>query len=53
MNRLDMTEGRHVWFEAREARGTRKKIGTFPRIGVEYAGSWAKKPWRFRLIEIK
>lgn len=53
LNRLDMTEGRHVWFEDRGAGGTRKKIGTFPRIGVEYAGSWAKKPWRFRLIEIK
>ena len=53
LNRLDMTEGRHVWFEDRGARGTRNKIGTFPRIGVEYAGSWAKKPWRFRLIEIK
>ena len=22
---------------------------TFPRIGVDYAGVWAKKPWRFRL----
>jgi DNA-3-methyladenine glycosylase len=53
LNRLDMTEGRHVWFEDCGARGTRKKIGTFPRIGVEYAGSWAKKPWRFRLIEMK
>jgi DNA-3-methyladenine glycosylase len=53
LNRLDMTEGRHVWFEDRGARGTRNKIGTFPRIGVEYAGSWAKKPWRFRLIDIK
>lgn len=53
LNRLDMTEGRHVWFEDRGGRGIRKKIGTFPRIGVEYAGSWAKKPWRFRLVEIK
>ena len=52
-NRLDMTEGRHVWFEDRGDRGTRTKIGTFPRIGVEYAGSWAKKPWRFRLIELQ
>lgn len=53
LNRLDMTEGRHVWFEDRGAGGTRKKVGTFPRIGVEYAGSWAKKPWRFRLMELK
>jgi DNA-3-methyladenine glycosylase len=53
LNRFDMTEGRHLWFEDRGAGGIQKKIGTFPRIGVEYAGSWAKKPWRFRLIEIK
>ncbi len=52
LNRLDMTEGRQLWFEDRGASGIRKKIGRFPRIGVEYAGSWAKKPWRFRLIEI-
>ncbi|MBH0196219.1 MAG: DNA-3-methyladenine glycosylase [Nitrospira sp.] len=52
LNRLDMTGGQQVWFEDRGVRSIRKKIGTFPRIGVEYAGSWAKKPWRFRLIEI-
>jgi DNA-3-methyladenine glycosylase len=51
LNRLDLTEGRRVWFEDRGTRVARKKIGAFPRIGVEYAGSWAKKPWRFRLIE--
>lgn len=53
LNRHDMTEGCQVWFEDRGARVVRKKICAFPRIGVEYAGSWAKKPWRFRLIEIK
>lgn len=52
LNRLDLTEGRQVWFEDRGARVARKKIWALPRIGVEYAGSWAKKPWRFRLIEI-
>jgi DNA-3-methyladenine glycosylase len=51
LNRLELTEGRRVWFEDRGTRVARKKIGAFPRIGVEYAGSWAKKPWRFRLIE--
>lgn len=53
LNRLDMTEGRQVWFEDRGARVARKRVGTFPRIGVEYAGSWAKKLWRFRLMEIE
>ncbi|MDF0676453.1 MAG: DNA-3-methyladenine glycosylase [Nitrospira sp.] len=49
LNRLDMTYGRSLWFEDRGARIPRKRVGTFPRIGVNYAGTWAKKPWRFRL----
>lgn len=51
LHRLDMTHGRSLWFEDRGARVPRKKIGTFPRIGVDYAGEWAKKPWRFRLLD--
>jgi DNA-3-methyladenine glycosylase len=51
LNRLDMTKGRHVWFEELGATIHRKQIGAFSRLGVGYAGSWAKKPWRFRLIE--
>lgn len=27
--------------------GARAKICKGPRIGVDYAGEWAKKPWRF------
>ncbi len=50
LNRHDLTEGRLLWFEDRGAKVLRKQIGTFPRIGVEYAGAWAKKPWRFRLL---
>jgi DNA-3-methyladenine glycosylase len=51
LNRFDITHGRHLWFEDRGGRVAGKQIGTFPRIGIEYAGAWAKKPWRFRLIE--
>lgn len=51
LNRIDLTIGTELWFEDRGARVSRKKIGTFPRIGVEYAGLWARKPYRFRLIE--
>lgn len=29
------------------ASGQRGPIGRSPRINVDYAGSWAKKPWRF------
>lgn len=50
LHRLDMTHGRSLWFEDRGERVSRKQVGTFPRIGVDYAGAWANKPWRFRLL---
>ena len=50
LNRLDMTHGQSLWFEDRGMRVSSKQVGTFPRIGVDYAGAWAKKPWRFRLL---
>ena len=49
-HRIDMTQGRALWFEDRGARVPTRTIGTFPRIGVDYAGEWAKKLWRFRLL---
>ncbi|HEY7533174.1 MAG TPA: DNA-3-methyladenine glycosylase [Nitrospiraceae bacterium] len=49
LNRCDMTNGDRLWFEDRAVRVSRTAIGAFPRIGVDYAGSWARKPWRFRL----
>jgi DNA-3-methyladenine glycosylase len=51
LNRVDLTIREQLWFEDRASRVPRSKIGTFPRIGVDYAGAWAKKPWRFRLME--
>jgi DNA-3-methyladenine glycosylase len=29
------------------AEGERRKVGRSPRINVDYAGEWAKRPWRF------
>lgn len=49
LNRLDMTNGERLWFEDRAVVVRRTDIGTFVRIGVDYAGKWAEKPWRFRL----
>jgi len=49
LNRFDMTSGESLWFEDRGADVPRSAICRFPRIGVDYAGEWAKKPWRFRL----
>lgn len=40
---LDMTD-RPLFITARRGR---PKIATSPRVGVAYAGTWAKKPWRF------
>jgi len=50
LHRLDLTSGQQLWFEDRGEKVSRAQVGTFPRVGVDYAGSWAKKPWRFRLI---
>jgi DNA-3-methyladenine glycosylase len=34
-----------IWLEDR--REPAPKIATTPRIGVDYAGEWARKPWRY------
>ncbi|MGZ9274675.1 MAG: DNA-3-methyladenine glycosylase [Nitrospira sp.] len=49
LNRCDLTAGEALWFEDRGESLPRGALKTYPRIGVDYAGEWAKKPWRFRL----
>lgn len=49
LHRLDLTIGTSLWFEDRGTEPPRGRVGRFPRIGVDYAGEWAKKLWRFRL----
>ena len=49
LNKLDLTLGRTLWIEDRGERVSEAKIAASPRIGVDYAGEWAAKPWRFRL----
>ena len=49
LNRIDLTAQESLWFEDRGGRIFRQQIAALPRIGVDYAGEWAKKPWRFRL----
>ncbi|WP_173048836.1 DNA-3-methyladenine glycosylase [Nitrospira sp. KM1] len=53
LNRVDLTCGQHLWFEDRQAVLRGLKIETFPRIGVDYAGPWASKPWRFRIVAME
>jgi DNA-3-methyladenine glycosylase len=43
-DRLDLCAN-HVWLERRE--GPRPRIVATERIGVDYAGDWARKKWRF------
>ncbi len=49
LNRADLTFGESLWFEDRGEAVGRGAIEAHPRVGVDYAGEWAKKPWRFRL----
>jgi len=44
-NGLDLVRGSPLWLEPRDRPAPR--IVTTPRIGVDYAGAWAHKPWRF------
>jgi DNA-3-methyladenine glycosylase len=49
LNRHDLTSRKALWLEDRGERLSRSQIGAYPRIGVDYAGEWAVKPWRFRI----
>lgn len=49
LNRLDLTAGEALWVEDRGERTASSAITTGRRVGVDYAGAWARKPWRFRL----
>ncbi|KAF4515869.1 hypothetical protein B566_EDAN000104 [Ephemera danica] len=49
LNRIDLTIQESLWFEDRGRRILRRQIAELPRVGVDYAGVWAKKLWRFRL----
>jgi DNA-3-methyladenine glycosylase len=43
--RADRTSG--LWIEDRGLRLLRRSIKRTPRIGVDYAGAWAAKPYRY------
>ncbi|WP_373047256.1 DNA-3-methyladenine glycosylase [Vulgatibacter sp.] len=46
-NKLDLTSGTDLWFAGPERPAG--EISTGKRIGVDYAGEWAERPWRFWL----
>lgn len=49
LNGVDLTRGRHLWVEDPGDIIGRREIAELRRVGVDYAGAWATKPWRFRL----
>ena len=36
-----------LWLERAPAGAPRARLARTPRIGVDYAGEWARRPWRF------
>ncbi len=48
LNTLPAAESSGLWFEDRGEKVG--KIKATPRIGVDYAGEWSKKKWRFVTI---
>ena len=47
LNKLDLTAGHALWLE--EPAAPRGAIESGKRIGVDYAGEWAERPWRYWL----
>jgi DNA-3-methyladenine glycosylase len=47
---LDITKNNKIY--VKDVNDKPKKILATPRIGVDYAGKWAKKKWRFLAISI-
>jgi DNA-3-methyladenine glycosylase len=41
--------GDRVWVEAGEGTFARADVIAGPRVGIDYAGAWARRPWRFRI----
>lgn len=46
-------KGDVIWIEDRNIAFPKEQIGASPRIGVDYAGEHAKRPWRFFVKENK
>ena len=46
LNGVDLA-GDVLWLERAAARAPPLRIARSPRIGVDYAGAWAQRPWRF------
>lgn len=47
LNREDLTKGTKLWLEDRSVKIKPSNIKRLPRVGIDYAGSYKNKPWRF------
>lgn len=48
-DKMDLVKSRSLWLEDWEEKVKKSQIVVTKRIGIDYAGAWAKKPWRFYL----
>ena len=48
-NGLNISDNGKLWIENRGERINNKNISATPRIGIDYAGEYRDKPWRFIL----
>jgi DNA-3-methyladenine glycosylase len=48
LNGIDLTVSDKIWIEKNSA-APQRKIKASKRIGVEYAGKWKDKPWRYMI----
>jgi DNA-3-methyladenine glycosylase len=39
--------GDRAWIEDAGRRVPRPRVASGPRVGIDYAGAWARRPWRF------
>lgn len=46
-NKHDLLLGETIWIEDRGMNVPPREVKRTPRVGVDYAGKWALKPWRF------
>ena len=43
----DVVAGQAIWLEDDGCEVPARQIGRGPRVNVDYAGTWARRPWRF------
>lgn len=49
LNGLDICKNSEIWIENRGEKTKLRNIKTTPRVGIDYAGKYKNKPWRFIL----